>query len=395
MEGESELTGDTPRPTPVRRTAPASRPASVPRTRATPSNAASPVEADAAPRAAVFDHGPEHADPLAPREPTAAELAVIVDEAAAAERDTLGEESLDDPVRLYLREIGKVRLLTWEQEQSIGRRMEDGLRAEALLPTCPPTDLVTRAQLERLVADRHRARRELTEANLRLVVSIAKRHVNRGMGLLDLVQEGNIGLLRAVEKFEYQRGFKFSTYATWWIRQAISRAVADQGRTIRIPVHMVEALNRVTRSQRQLVQDLGREPTEAEIAVSAGVTPERVRELMLMSQQPISLDFRVGTEDDTVLGDFIPDTMAAAPVELASAHLMKEHIVQVLESLSEREAEVVRMRFGIDVEQPMTLEDIGTRFGITRERVRQIEQKAMRKLRHPSRRNQLQDYLES
>jgi RNA polymerase primary sigma factor len=332
---------------------------------------------------------------LAAREPTVAELAVMVEQADAAEKDTLGEESLDDPVRLYLREIGKVRLLTWEQEQSIGRRMEDGLRAEAQLPTCPPSDLEKRAQLERTVSDRQLARRELTEANLRLVVSIAKRHLNRGMGLLDLVQEGNIGLLRAVEKFEYQRGFKFSTYATWWIRQAISRAVADQGRTIRIPVHMMEALNRVTRSQRQLVQDLGREPTEAEIAESSGVTPERVRELALMSQQPVSLDYRVGSEDDTVLGDFIPDTMAAAPVDLASAHLMKEHIVQVLGSLGEREAEVVRLRFGIDGEQPMTLEDIGTRFGITRERVRQIEQKAMRKLRHPSRRNQLQDYLES
>jgi RNA polymerase primary sigma factor len=329
------------------------------------------------------------------REPTAAELAVMVEEAAAAERDPLGEETLDDPVRLYLREIGKVRLLTWEQEQSIGRRMEAGLRAEAQLPTCLPTDLVSRADLERLVADRHVARRELTEANLRLVVSIAKRHVNRGMSLLDLVQEGNIGLLRAVEKFEYQRGFKFSTYATWWIRQAISRAVADQARTIRIPVHMVEALNRVTRSRRQLVQDLGREPTDVEVAASAGVTPERVRELTLMSQQPVSLDFRVGAEDDTVLGDFIADTMAIAPVDQASAHLMKEHIVHVLESLGEREAEVVRLRFGIDGGQPMTLEDIGARFGITRERVRQIEQKAMRKLRHPSRRNQLQDYLES
>jgi RNA polymerase primary sigma factor len=343
------------------------------------------------PAAFMTDRGETHAS----REPTAAELAVMVEEAATAERDTLAEEALEDPVRLYLREIGKVRLLTWEQEQSIGRRMEDGLRAEALLPTCPASDVVSRAHLERLVADRHLARRELTEANLRLVVSIAKRHVSRGMGLLDLVQEGNIGLLRAVEKFEYQRGFKFSTYATWWIRQAISRAVADQGRTIRIPVHMVEALNRVTRSRRQLVQELGREPTDVEVAASAGVTRERVRELTLMSQQPVSLDFQVGAEDDTVLGDFIPDTMAIAPVDQASAHLMKEHIVHVLESLGEREAEVVRLRFGIDGEQPMTLEDIGARFGITRERVRQIEQKAMRKLRHPSRRNQLQDYLES
>jgi len=200
------------------------------------------------------------------------------------------------------------------------------------------------------------------------------------MPLLDQVQEGNIGLLRAVEKFEYQRGFKFSTYATWWIRQAISRAVADQARTIRIPVHMVEALNRVTRSRRQLVQDLGREPTDVEVAASAGVTPERVRELTLMSQQPVSLDFRVGAEDDTVLGDFIADTMAIAPVDQASAHLMKEHIVHVLESLGEREAEVVRLRFGIDGGQPMTLEDIGARFGITRERVRQIELRAIEKM---------------
>ncbi len=333
-------------------------------------------------------------DPSADQEPSDAELSLVHGEEPSRDRAPVGDELLDDPVRLYLREIGKFRLLTWQGEQSIGRRMEDGLLAEARLPLCPADDLVQRRSLDHLVADRHAARRELTEANLRLVVSIAKRQVNRGMGLLDLVQEGNIGLIRAVEKFDYRRGFKFSTYATWWIRQAIRRAIADQSRTIRIPVHMVEALNRVTRGQRQLLQELGREATADEVAAFSGVSLERIRELLLMSQQPVSLDYRVGTDDDSVLGDFIADTAASASVDLASAQLMHEHIIQVLGSLSDREAEVVRLRFGIDGGPPMTLEDIGGRFSITRERVRQIEAKAMRKLRHPSRRIQLQDYLE-
>ena len=258
-------------------------------------------------------------------------------------------------------------------------------------------DLGFRRQLTLIVEDGLAARRELIEANLRLVVSIAKRFIGRGMNLLDLIQEGNIGLIRAVEKFDHTRGFKFSTYATWWIRQAISRAIADQGRTIRIPVHMVETLNRVIRQQRRLSQELGREPTDDEIAVEAGVPVDRVRDLLKISQTPISLDTKRGGDDDSdsVIGEFIPDLTMEAPSDLAVQGMMREHIAQVLESLSPREADVVRRRFGIDDGLQRTLEEVGREFNVTRERVRQIEAKAMRKLRHPSRSRQLQDYLES
>ena len=333
-------------------------------------------------------------------EPDMAEVAALdvpspdeVSEAIAELESSL----VDDPVRLYLREIGKVRLLTGAQERLIGQRMVEGVRAEAQGHTMASADLGSRRQLTPIVEDGLAARRELIEANLRLVVSIAKRFIGRGMNLLDLIQEGNIGLIRAVEKFDHTRGFKFSTYATWWIRQAISRAIADQGRTIRIPVHMVETLNRVIRQQRRLSQELGREPTDDEIAVEAGVPVDRVRDLLKISQTPISLDTKRGGDDDSdsVIGEFIPDLSMEAPSDLAVQGMMREHIAQVLESLSPREADVVRRRFGIDDGLQRTLEEVGREFNVTRERVRQIEAKAMRKLRHPSRSRQLQDYLES
>lgn len=333
-------------------------------------------------------------------EPDLAEVAALevpspdeVSEAIAELENSL----VDDPVRQYLREIGKVQLLTGAQERLIGQRMVEGVRAEAQRHTMTSADLGIRMQLTLIVEDGLAARRELIEANLRLVVSIAKRFIGRGMNLLDLIQEGNIGLIRAVEKFDHTRGFKFSTYATWWIRQAINRAIADQGRTIRIPVHMVETLNRVIRQQRRLSQELGREPTDDEIAVEAGVTVERVRDLLKISQNPISLDTKRGGDDDSdsVIGEFIPDLSMDAPSDLAVQGMMRDHIAQVLESLSPREADVVRRRFGIDDGLQRTLEEVGREFNVTRERVRQIEAKAMRKLRHPSRSRQLQDYLES
>ncbi len=333
-------------------------------------------------------------------EPDLAEVAALdvpsPDEVSEAIAE-LENSVVDDPVRLYLREIGKVRLLTGAQERLIGQRMVEGVRAEAQGHTMTSADLGSRRQLTSIVEDGLAARRELIEANLRLVVSIAKRFIGRGMNLLDLIQEGNIGLIKAVEKFDHTRGFKFSTYATWWIRQAINRAIADQGRTIRIPVHMVETLNRVIRQQRRLSQELGREPTDVEIAVEAGVTVERVRDLLKISQTPISLDTKRGGDDDSdsVIGEFIPDLSMDAPSDLAVQGMMRDHIAQVLESLSPREADVVRRRFGIDDGLQRTLEEVGREFNVTRERVRQIEAKAMRKLRHPSRSRQLQDYLES
>ena len=335
-------------------------------------------------------------DPVIPRRLVAALDVPSPDEVSEAIAE-LESSLVGDPVRLYLREIGKVRLLTGAQERLIGQRMVEGVRAEAQGHTMTSADLGFRRQLTLIVEDGLSARRELIEANLRLVVSIAKRFIGRGMNLLDLIQEGNIGLIRAVEKFDHTRGFKFSTYATWWIRQAMSRAIADQGRTIRIPVHMVETLNRVIRQQRRLSQELGREPTDDEIAVEAGVPVDRVRDLLKISQTPISLDTKRGGDDDSdsVIGEFIPDLSMEAPSDLAVQGMMREHIAQVLESLSPREADVVRRRFGIDDGLQRTLEEVGREFNVTRERVRQIEAKAMRKLRHPSRSRQLQDYLES
>jgi RNA polymerase primary sigma factor len=275
--------------------------------------------------------------------------------------------SIDDPVRMYLREIGRVPLLTAAQEVALAHRMEMG---------------------------DEEARRHLTEANLRLVVSVAKKYIGRGMSLLDLIQEGNIGLIRAVEKFDYHKGFKFSTYATWWIRQAITRAIADQARTIRIPVHMVETINRLIRTSRRLVQELGRDPTSDEIAREMGLLPEKVREIQKISQEPVSLETPIGEEEDSHLGDFIEDQKALAPADAASHQLLKEQVEDVLDSLTQRERRVLQLRFGLDDGRSRTLEEVGREFGVTRERIRQIEAKALRKLRHPSRSKKLKDYLE-
>ncbi|MFZ3100958.1 MAG: RNA polymerase sigma factor RpoD [Desulfitobacteriaceae bacterium] len=274
---------------------------------------------------------------------------------------------IDDPVRMYLKEIGRVPLLNAQEEIMLAKRMEAG---------------------------DENAKRRLAEANLRLVVSIAKRYVGRGMLFLDLIQEGNLGLIKAVEKFDYTKGYKFSTYATWWIRQAITRAIADQARTIRIPVHMVETINKLIRVSRQLLQELGREPIPEEIAIVMEITVERVREIMKIAQEPVSLETPIGEEEDSHLGDFIPDEDAPAPAEAASFILLKEQLEEVLETLTPREEKVLRLRFGLDDGRTRTLEEVGQEFGVTRERIRQIEAKALRKLRHPSRSKKLKDYLE-
>jgi RNA polymerase primary sigma factor len=301
------------------------------------------------------------------------------EEAEAAVADGL---SLDDPVRMYLKEIGRVPLLAMEQEKSLAMRIEAG-----------ELELTRNGSLDsRIVDDGEEAKRQLTEANLRLVVSIAKKYVGRGMLFLDLIQEGNLGLIRAVEKFDYRKGYKFSTYATWWIRQAITRALADQARTIRIPVHMVETINRLIKVSRQLLQELGREPTVEEIAESMALTPEKVREVMKISQEPISLETPIGEEEDSHLGDFIEDQEAVAPAEAASVMLLKEKMQDVLQNLTERERKVLVLRFGLEDGHQRTLEEVGQEFGVTRERIRQIEAKALRKLRHPSRGKALKDY---
>jgi RNA polymerase primary sigma factor len=293
------------------------------------------------------------------------------------------ESSLDDPVRMYLREIGRVPLLTAEEEVRLAQRMERG-KAERLKPVAN----------RRYILDGEEAQRRLTEANLRLVVSVAKKYIGRGMNLLDLIQEGNIGLIRAVEKFDYTKGYKFSTYATWWIRQAITRAIADQARTIRIPVHMVETINRLIRISRRLLQDLGREPTSEEIAAQMEITAEKVREIIKVSQEPVSLETPIGEEDDSHLGDFLEDHTALAPADAASHQLLKEQVEDVLDSLTERERKVLQLRFGLDDGRSRTLEEVGKEFHVTRERIRQIEAKALRKLRHPSRSRKLKDYLD-
>ncbi len=290
--------------------------------------------------------------------------------------------SLDDPVRMYLKEIGRVPLLSMEQEKSLAMRIEAG---ELESGRDGVSDLA-------LVDSGDEAKRQLTEANLRLVVSIAKKYVGRGMLFLDLIQEGNLGLIRAVEKFDYRKGYKFSTYATWWIRQAITRALADQARTIRIPVHMVETINRLIKVSRQLLQELGREPSVEEIAEAMGLTPEKVREVMKISQEPISLETPIGEEEDSHLGDFIEDQEAVAPAEAASVMLLKEKMQDVLQNLTERERKVLVLRFGLEDGHQRTLEEVGQEFGVTRERIRQIEAKALRKLRHPSRGKALKDY---
>ncbi|WZL82932.1 RNA polymerase sigma factor RpoD [Vallitaleaceae bacterium 9-2] len=275
--------------------------------------------------------------------------------------------NIDDPVRMYLKEIGKVPLLTGEEEIALAKRMEAG-------------DEI--------------AKQRLAEANLRLVVSIAKRYVGRGMLFLDLIQEGNLGLIKAVEKFDYNKGFKFSTYATWWIRQAITRAIADQARTIRIPVHMVETINKLIRVSRQLLQELGRDPVPEEIAEELDMPVDKVREILKISQEPVSLETPIGEEEDSHLGDFIQDDNVPVPAEAAAFTLLKEQLVEVLDTLTEREQKVLRLRFGLDDGRARTLEEVGKEFNVTRERIRQIEAKALRKLRHPSRSRKLKDYLE-
>jgi len=299
----------------------------------------------------------------------------VVEDAKEAEQKGKEEEeeakaggvAIDDPVRMYLKEIGKVSLLSPELEIELAQRMEKG---------------------------DEEAKRRLIEANLRLVVSIAKKYVGRGMLFLDLIQEGNLGLIRAVEKFDWRKGFKFSTYATWWIRQAITRALADQARTIRIPVHMVETINKLIRISRSLLQDLGREPTPEEIAQAMELSVERVREIMKIAQEPISLETPIGEEEDSHLGDFIEDQDALAPAEAASFTMLKEQLEDVLETLTPRERKVLKLRFGLDDGRPRTLEEVGREFGVTRERIRQIEAKALRKLRHPSRSKRLKDFIE-
>lgn len=275
--------------------------------------------------------------------------------------------SVDDPVRMYLKEIGKIPLLTGDEEVKIAKRMENGDNS---------------------------AKQELAEANLRLVVSIAKRYVGRGMSFLDLIQEGNLGLMKAVDKFDYRKGFKFSTYATWWIRQAITRAIADQARTIRIPVHMVETINKLVRVQRQLVQELGRDPLPEEIAKQMNIDVEKVREIQKIAQEPVSLETPIGEEEDSHLGDFIPDDEILSPQDAATFTLLKEQLSGVLETLTDREKKVLTLRFGLDDGRARTLEEVGKEFDVTRERIRQIEAKALRKLRHPSRSKKLKDFLE-
>jgi RNA polymerase primary sigma factor len=322
------------------------------------------------------------------------------DEADLLARRRREEEELalkaptSDPVRMYLKEIGKVPLLTAEEEVDLAKRIEAGLFAAEKLAAARKTAPAMRKDLEAIERDGQVAKRKLVEANLRLVVSIAKRYVGRGMLFLDLIQEGNLGLIRAVEKFDYTKGYKFSTYATWWIRQAITRAIADQARTIRIPVHMVETINKLIRIQRQLLQDLGREPSPEEIAKEMDLTPDKVREILKVSQEPVSLETPIGEEEDSHLGDFIEDCDAVVPVDAASFILLQEQLDSVLHTLSDREKKVIQLRFGLTDGHPRTLEEVGREFGVTRERIRQIESKTLSKLRHPSRSQKLRDYLE-
>ena len=304
-----------------------------------------------------------------------------------------------DPVRMYLKEIGKVDLLTASEEVDLAMKIEAGLEATEKLEAAEAGEIeLTRAEMRRLTRIENvglEAKQALISANLRLVVSIAKRYVGRGMLFLDLIQEGNLGLIRAVEKFDYQKGFKFSTYATWWIRQAITRAIADQARTIRIPVHMVETINKLVRVQRQLLQDLGRDPTPEEIGAEMDMSADKVREIQKISQEPVSLETPIGEEEDSQLGDFIEDSQAVVPPDAASFSMLQEQLTQVLDSLADRERKVIELRFGLVDGHPRTLEEVGREFGVTRERIRQIESKTLAKLRHPSRSSKLKDYIES
>ncbi|MCI8348119.1 MAG: RNA polymerase sigma factor RpoD [Firmicutes bacterium] len=318
----------------------------------------------------VSETEPEDFDVILSEENDAADDPdLVVDESGEIDLEAIIPKGIavDDPVRMYLKEIGKVPLLTADEEIELAKRMEQG---------------------------DEEAKKRLCEANLRLVVSIAKRYVGRGMLFLDLIQEGNLGLIKAVDKFDYRKGFKFSTYATWWIRQAITRSIADQARTIRIPVHMVETINKLIRVSRQLLQTYGREPSPEEIGVEMGISVEKVREIQKIAQEPVSLETPIGEEEDSHLGDFIPDEDVPAPAEAAAFSMLKEQLVEVLDTLTEREQKVLKLRFGLEDGRARTLEEVGREFDVTRERIRQIEAKALRKLRHPSRSKKLKDYLE-
>ena len=326
-------------------------------------------------------------------EPTPEELVEEEVEEEPPSLDDVGPAASADLVRVYLREIGRVALLTALDEVDLAKRIEAGVFAAERLDSVADMPVGARRDLNAVVVDGDAAKRRLIEANLRLVVSIAKRYAGRGLPFLDLIQEGNLGLIRAVEKFDYTRGFKFSTYASWWIRQAVSRAVADQARTIRIPVHMVETVNRILRAQRMLVQSLGREPTSAEIADRVDLPAERVAEIRRLTMEPVSLHSQVGEEEGSELGDLIEDSESVPPPEVVSAGLLQRHVEAVLGHLGERERQVVRMRYGLTDGEPRTLEEVGKAFGVTRERVRQIEAKSLAKLRHPHLSDQLRDYL--
>ncbi|MCI9609385.1 MAG: RNA polymerase sigma factor RpoD [Oscillibacter sp.] len=332
--------------------------------------------------------------------PAAEEIAGMEEEELVDPNTLVNSFSIDDPVRMYLKEIGKVALLTPEEEVSLAQAMSAGNEAEQKLAELrrqqeegAEIDPVLEAALRRQYRAGETAKQKLAEANLRLVVSIAKRYVGRGMLFLDLIQEGNLGLIKAVEKFDCTKGFKFSTYATWWIRQAITRAIADQARTIRIPVHMVETINKVIRVSRQLLQELGHDPSPNEIAAEMNMPVDKVREIMKIAQEPVSLETPIGEEEDSHLGDFIPDEGASEPSEAASFTLLKEQLMDVLSTLTPREEKVLKLRFGIEDGRTRTLEEVGKEFNVTRERIRQIEAKALRKLRHPSRSKKLKDFL--
>ena len=329
--------------------------------------------------------------------PPAAELEEIPEEEIVDPNTLVDSFAIDDPVRMYLKEIGKVDLLTPEREVELAQAMGAGAAAKEQLAELEksgePIPEETLKELKKAVKGGERAKQSLAEANLRLVVSIAKRYVGRGMLFLDLIQEGNLGLIKAVEKFDYTKGYKFSTYATWWIRQAITRAIADQARTIRIPVHMVETINKVIRVNRQLLQELGHDPTPEETAAEMNMPVEKVREILKIAQEPVSLETPIGEEEDSHLGDFIEDDTASEPSEAASFTLLKEQLVDVLSTLTPREEKVLRLRFGIEDGRTRTLEEVGKEFNVTRERIRQIEAKALRKLRHPSRSKKLKDFL--
>ena len=326
-------------------------------------------------------------------DPPIDEIAEIEEEELVDPNTLVDSFAIDDPVRMYLKEIGKVPLLSPEEEIALAQKMSAGNLADEQLEegeNIPPEEL---AQLKALSKAGEKAKQKLAEANLRLVVSIAKRYVGRGMLFLDLIQEGNLGLIKAVEKFDYTKGYKFSTYATWWIRQAITRAIADQARTIRIPVHMVETINKVIRVSRQLLQELGHDPSPEEIAEEMNMPVDKVREILKIAQEPVSLETPIGEEEDSHLGDFIPDEAASEPSEAASFTLLKEQLVDVLSTLTPREEKVLKLRFGIEDGRTRTLEEVGKEFNVTRERIRQIEAKALRKLRHPSRSKKLKDFL--